>query len=306
MKKIVGGIYPTMITPYKNGDIDYEGVDRLVDWYIENGCTGIFAVCQSSEMVYLSLDERIKLAEAVVKAADGRINVVASGHISNSLDAQIEEINEISKTGIDAFVLVSNRFDLHNDGDDVWLANAEKVLDKINPDMPLGIYECPVPYKRLLTPRILKWCLDTGRFRFIKDTCCSPDMLSERLDILRGTDLMLFNANEQTFLYSLKEGGAGYSGIMANYHPDILAWLYNNFDKEKELAETISNFISMEAFTENPAYPCACKYFHQLAGIPMETYARSCDEKRLTDYQKLIVEQMVELHKDLRKIIGGK
>ena len=100
MNKIVGGIYPTMITPYKNGDIDYDAVNKLVDWYIENGCTGIFAVCQSSEMVYLSLEERVKLAESVVKAADGRINVVASGHISDSIDAQVEEINEISKISL--------------------------------------------------------------------------------------------------------------------------------------------------------------------------------------------------------------
>ena len=43
-----GGIYPTMITPYKDGKIDYEGVNNLVNWYYENGCNGIFAVCQSS------------------------------------------------------------------------------------------------------------------------------------------------------------------------------------------------------------------------------------------------------------------
>ena len=302
MKKFSGGIYPTMITPYKGGKIDFEAAGRLVDWYIEMGCTGIFAVCQSSEMVYLSLSERVSLAEAVVKRAAGKINVVASGHIGNSTDEQIEEINAIAETGIDAFVLVSNRFDRFNDGDDVWLANAEKVLAGINADIPLGIYECPIPYKRLLTPRILKWCKSTGRFKFIKDTCCSTEMLKDRLELLKDSGIMLFNANEQTLLYSLKLGGAGYSGIMANFHPDLLAWLYNNYESEK--AEKLSNALSMLAFTEGPTYPCTAKYYlNNFEGIPMEVFARSSNEKQLTGYQKLILKQMYDLHNDLRNML---
>ena len=72
-------------------------------------------------MVYLSLEERIFLAKTVVEQSAGRMAVVSSGHISDSLAEQAREINEISKTGIDAFVLVSNRLDLHNDGDEVWI-----------------------------------------------------------------------------------------------------------------------------------------------------------------------------------------
>ncbi|MGN0179979.1 MAG: dihydrodipicolinate synthase family protein [Monoglobaceae bacterium] len=119
MKNINTGVYPTMITPYdKNGEIDYAAVKNLVEWYIENGCRGIFAVCQSSEMAYLTLEERVTLAYKVAEYAKGRISVVASGHCGHSIKEQIHEINEISKTGIDAFVLVSNRFDLQNEGDD--------------------------------------------------------------------------------------------------------------------------------------------------------------------------------------------
>ena len=69
MKTIARGIYPTMITPYEDGKIDYENVKKLVEWYIEKGCSGIFAVCQSSEMWYLSLEERFELGKAVVDAA---------------------------------------------------------------------------------------------------------------------------------------------------------------------------------------------------------------------------------------------
>ena len=130
MKTIAKGIYPTMITPYKNGNIDYENVKNLVEWYIRMGCTGIFAVCQSSEMWYLSLDERVALGKAVVEAAAGRIHVVVSGHTSPSPEEQIKEVNEMAKTGADAVVLVSNRLDIHNLGDDEFIKNAESLLEK--------------------------------------------------------------------------------------------------------------------------------------------------------------------------------
>ena len=300
------GVYPTMITPYtKDCKIDYEGVEKLVDFYIKNECDGIFAVCQSSEMLFLSLKERVELAKATLTAAKKapyKMNVVASGHCADDLDAQIEEINAIYETGVDAFVLVSNRFDIHNDGDDEWIKNAEYVLGKISSDIPLGIYECPRPYKRLLTPRILEWCKSTGRFKFIKDTCCDPVMLTERLKQLDGSGIMLFNANGQTLLHSLREGGAGYSGIMANYYPDLIVWLCRNFESSK--ADDLSNVLSMCAFTENAVYPCTAKYYLGFEGVDINTYARSADQKTLTEYQKLVMKQMFDLTQKMRKDIG--
>lgn len=295
-----GGIYPTMITPYKDRKIDYEGVNNLVNWYYENGCNGIFAVCQSSEMWYLGLRDRVELAKAVLKASDGRLDIVASGHVSNSIEEQIEEINAVGNTGVEAMVLVSNRFDPHNDGDDVWLSNAEKVLSKVDSHIKLGIYECPIPYKRLLTPKIIDWCVKSGRFKFIKDTCCDPDLLKERAEQLKGTGFMLFNANGQTFLHSLKCGADGYSGIMANFHPELYSWIYKNFKAQPEKAEALSDAISMMAFTESPAYPCTAKYYQNKYAVPMSIESRSGDPKKLTSYQKLIVDQMYSMQMKLR------
>ena len=58
--------FTTMITPYKaDGSVDYETAERYVDWYYNNGLTGIFAVCQSSEIFYLTLEERVRLNREV-------------------------------------------------------------------------------------------------------------------------------------------------------------------------------------------------------------------------------------------------
>ena len=146
-------ILTTMITPYRaDGTVDYDTAEQYVEWYYENGLDGIFAVCQSSEIFYLSLEERVELNRRVyqkAKTLDKRFLVVSSGHISDTLDGQAEELNAIYQSGTDALILITNRLDIHNEGDDVFIANAEKLLAKLPADAKLGLYECPYPYKRL-------------------------------------------------------------------------------------------------------------------------------------------------------------
>ena len=69
-KVFPGGVWPVMLTPFtQQGQVDYPALERLVDWYIDHGVKGLFAVCQSSEMFALSLDERVEIARRVVRQA---------------------------------------------------------------------------------------------------------------------------------------------------------------------------------------------------------------------------------------------
>ena len=295
------GAYPTMITPYKaDGSVDYETAKKYVHWYHDNGCNGIFAVCQSSEIFYLTKEEILKLNKVVYDTAQeiyqngGRkMTIVSSGHVADDVDEQIEELKKLAETGTDALILITNRLDLNNEGDDVWLANAERIVKALPENVKLGLYECPYPYKRLLTPRILKWCVETGRFYFIKDTCCDSQMIKERLEILEGTDLHLLNANCQTLLQSMKDGGSGYCGIMCNFHPKLYTWLCNNFDKEPEKAEKLQALLGTVGFTEGGLpYPLTAKYHMNLVGIPTENVARNRKSEEMTAYAKDCVRQM--------------
>ncbi|MES7181307.1 dihydrodipicolinate synthase family protein, partial [Cutibacterium acnes] len=166
--EIPNGVWPTMVTPFTDSNaIDYSGLEALIEWYIGQGVDGLFAVCQSSEMFHLSLQERVRLAAFVKEKAGGRLPVIASGHISDSLSEQGEELKRLADTGVDAVVLVSNRLAAPHEGDEVWRKHAEILLEAVA-DVPLGIYECPYPYKRLMHPELLRWCADTGRFMFLK------------------------------------------------------------------------------------------------------------------------------------------
>ena len=69
-----GGVWPVMLAPFtRENKIDYTALGELVDWYIENGSSGLFAVCQSTEMFYLSLEERVGYARFVKEKAADRV-----------------------------------------------------------------------------------------------------------------------------------------------------------------------------------------------------------------------------------------
>ena len=67
LKDIPGGIYPTMITPYTpDNKVDYNAVEQLLAWYAERNVNGIFAICQSSEIFFLSFEERLELLKFIM------------------------------------------------------------------------------------------------------------------------------------------------------------------------------------------------------------------------------------------------
>ena len=306
-------IFPTMITPYKeDGTVDIDTALKYVDFYYESGMTGIFAVCQSSEIFYLSLEERVALNRAVYERAkeleaqgDRPFTVVSSGHVSDRFEDQVEELNAISASGTDALILITNRLDIHNEGDDVFIANAERLLAQLPPDVKLGLYECPHPYKRLVTPKILDWCVRTGRFHYMKDTCCDAAEIARRCEQLRGSGLKLLNANCQTLLESMQSGGDGYCGIMCNFHPRLYAWLGENYEKQPDTAALVQSVIGTFGFTEvGLPYPLTAKYHMGLCGITTELTARNRRAEELTDYGKSCMRQMKLATDQLERVIG--
>ncbi len=146
-------------------------------------------------MQYLNLQERVELARFVVQRVAGRIPVIASGHISDDLAAQKEELLAMAQTGIDALVLVTNHLDPRNEGSEVFFATLQSLLAALPSSMPLGLYECPAPYRRLLSDDEFAWCANSGRFVVLKDVSCDLPTVERRVRLAQGTPLKVINAN---------------------------------------------------------------------------------------------------------------
>ncbi|MCR5289166.1 MAG: dihydrodipicolinate synthase family protein [Treponema sp.] len=283
MAKAYHGCWPTMITPFTaDNKVDYNAIKGLVEWYIKRGSTGIFAVCQSSEMFFLSEQEKLDIAKAVVDAAAGRIKVIASGHTSDDHQKQIDELGKMAEIGVDAVVLVSNRMAKKDEGEDVFCKNADDIFRQL-PNVTFGLYECPYPYLRLLSDDFLTDSAKTGKLVFLKDVSCARDIQKRRVNLVKGTNLSLFNANTVTLLDSLIDGYDGYNGVMANFHIDLYAWLYENFAKEPETARELMDFLSVAAMIEARCYPVSAKWHQNAFDVPMTTVTRSKDPALLNE-----------------------
>ena len=299
------GVWPVMITPWtEDNKPDFKAIKQLCDWYVEKGCTGIFAVCQSSEMAYLTEQEKLDIARATAEAVDGRIQVVASGHTADDKATQFREIENMMKIpGIGAYVLVSNRLDQKNEGESVFEANAQEIFDRY-PEIDFGIYECPMPWKRLVTTEFLRKAGQQGRMVFLKDTCCDYELVRERQAAVEGTPLKIFNANAQSWFDSVCHGAAGYSGVMANFHPDLYKWCFDHKDTDYDKARLVADFLTAAAMIEMRIYPCNAKYHQNLVDVPMSVFARSADCAKLDKNAKGEVESLIHLEQYVRKQLG--
>ena len=142
VKKDIHGIVPVMITPFhEDGDIDWDGLENLIEWYIAQGAQALFAVCQSSEMQFLSLAERRDLSAFAAKHVAGRVPVLASGHVADAQSEQAYELATIADTGIDCLVMVSNRLDPENAGGDQLRASFATCASSFG--RPPGLAETP-------------------------------------------------------------------------------------------------------------------------------------------------------------------
>ncbi len=300
----IGEVWPVMLTPFReSGEIDETALDALIDFYQAAGVTGLFAVCQSSEMFFLSLAERVRLAQMVKSRA--KVPVIASGHVSYAPSEQARELNAIVDTGVDAIILITNRLaDQHADSK-AWIANMRALLKELPSDMPLGLYECPYPFKWVLGDDEIAFCADSGRFRFLKDTCCDLSRIQRRLAQIQGSELKLYNANTATLLDSLRAGAAGFSGVMANFHPDLYVWLGQQYQAEPEKAVRLQALLTLCSQIEKQCYPVNAKAYLGLSGLPITRVTRTRSAGEMTPLFDSEVAQLKTLTEWAREQLTG-
>lgn len=303
MKRRIEGIIPVMLTPFTDaGEIDYPGLEQLIEWYLSSGADALFAVCQSSEMQCLTLAERTALARFVVRQVAGRVPVLASGHVSDDLDAQSEELGQMSATGADAVVLVTNRLDARRAGTEAFRHALSTLLGRLPRDLPLGLYECPAPYRRLLDDAELRLCVDTERFVLLKDVSCDLPTVKRRVALTKGSPLAIVNANAAIAWDAMRAGSRGFCGVFTNVHPDLYQWLRTSGDRHPELARELATFLVLAAVTEGLGYPALAKLYHQRLGTFGSIRCRVIDYDVRERFWALdaVVDKLVEGSEDFR------
>jgi 4-hydroxy-tetrahydrodipicolinate synthase len=270
------GLWPVMLTPFReNKTIDFRALDLLTEFYLDSGAMGLFANCLSSEMFELTGQERLAVIRAVVRRVRGKIPIVATGTFGGPVKDQAEFINKIYNLGVDAGILITSLLAREKEDESRLEINISR-LARLLPGIPLGLYECPVPYKRILSAKLTARLASTGRFLYLKDTTCNTGEIKAKIKAASGTELSIFNANTPTALDSLRAGADGLSAISANFYPEFYTWLYRN-SRNSRLADKV-NFLSdeltmMDAITRIN-YPMNAKVFLARRGIRIKPVSR--------------------------------
>ena len=253
-----------MITPFNlKAKVDLDMVATLVEFYLAAGAKGFFANCLSSEMFSISEDERLELTQHVVKCVNGRVPIVATGSFGLTIEDKAEFSKKIFDTGINAVILITGHFANVDDSDDVLLRNFDKMLG-LTGTIPLGMYECPAPYKRILSANVFKTLLDTGRFIYHKDTSIELEQVKAKIEVSQGHEgFEFYDAHTPNAMYSLQMGAKGMSSISGNFYPEVMVWMCNNANNPEKQEEV--KWLQAELTKVDPlihqAYPMSSKYF---------------------------------------------
>ncbi|WP_316807849.1 dihydrodipicolinate synthase family protein [Pedobacter agri] len=276
MENAQKGFIPVMLTPFlSNGNIDYPALTQLTEIYLQAGASGLFANCLSSEMFELSDEERIQAVKHVIKITDGAVPVVATGTFGGAISKQADFVKAISDLGVEAVIAITSLLADENETDEVFNERVFDLFDQ-TPDIPIGFYECPVPYKRVLKPRQLADFVATGRVIYHKDTCLDLVQIKEKLRLTDGHAFGLYDAYMVHAVESLKAGSSGLSCIQGNYFPELIVWLCDHYDNElmKDEVAIVQQFIVDNMDVMHNVYPIVSKYFLQKRGLDISTFTR--------------------------------
>ena len=163
-KETKDGIYSLMLTPYfEDRTIDYATYEKYTEWQVAQGVDHLFAVCGSSEMTMLTLEERLKLATLTAKHK-GNTTIVATANIEATVEENIEEIKKMEQTGVDGLVLTTKGL---GDDDDKIVDYITKLLDVAS--LPVFLYEFPGFRPHLMSGKAYGELAKTGKIWGIKD-----------------------------------------------------------------------------------------------------------------------------------------
>lgn len=290
---VPAGLWPVMLTPFRaDKSLDWKALDALTDWYLTNGAAGLFACCQSSEVWDLTVEERLQVAERVIRRAGGK-PVVVGGLPGFDRKAVREFVKALEGMGARAAVLTTCQVAEQAEPDSLWKDRVEGMLAD-SPAMPFGLYEAPRPYKRLLTRELTEWAGRSGRFVFHKDTSCKIETVAERAAIVKGTPFGIYNAHVPILVEAIRRGGHGFSGVAANAYPDVVAAAVRAAVGGGAEAKRLQKFLTRAEKTLSVGYPMSAKLMAGWAGVPLEPVCRRkvrvLDEEQKTTLRGLRAE----------------
>ncbi len=211
------GSIPALITPFKNGAVDFDTLKRLVDWHVAQGSHGLVPVGTTGESPTLTHAEHAAVVEAVVRAAAGRIPVIAGAGSNNTVEG-IELIRHAEKVGAQAALVVTPYYNKPTQAG--LIAHYTALHDSCT--LPIVIYNIPGRSVVDMTPDTMGALAKLPRIIGVKDATGKIERVSQQRAAC-GNDFIQLSGNDDTALGFNAHGGVGCISVTANVAPKLCA-----------------------------------------------------------------------------------
>ncbi len=211
------GSLPALVTPFKNGTVDMDALKKLVDWHIAEGSSGLVPVGTTGESPTLSHDEHHAVVAAVIKAAAGRVPVIA-GAGSNSTAEAIDLAQHAERAGADAILVVTPYYNKPTQAG--LIAHFTAVHDACA--LPIIIYNIPGRSVVDMSPATMGELAKLPRIVGVKDATGDLSRVP-KTRITCGPDFVQLSGEDATALGFNAHGGVGCISVTANVAPRLCA-----------------------------------------------------------------------------------
>ncbi len=214
---MIKGSIPALVTPFKNGELDLETLKKLVEWQIEQGSTGLVPVGTTGESPTLSHEEHETVVEEVVKAARGRVPVIAGAGSNNTVEG-IRLIQHAQRVGADAALVVTPYYNKPTQAG--MIAHYTALHDCCT--LPIVIYNIPGRSVVDMSPETVGTLAKLPRIIGVKDATGKIERVSMQRASC-GAEFIQLSGEDATALGFNAHGGVGCISVTANVAPKLCA-----------------------------------------------------------------------------------
>lgn len=245
------GSMVALVTPFKNGAVDWQSLEALVEFHLQNGSHGIVPCGTTGESATLTHGEHDEVIRAVIKSVSGRVPVIA-GTGSNSTDEAVRLTREAAKSGADGALMISPYY--NRPTQEGIYQHFKKVASEVG--IPIIVYNIPGRTGSKIEPETLARLAEIKNVAGVKEATGSVD---QAIDVLRlcGDRLAVYSG-EDSLIYSLMAlGGKGVISTCANVAPKQTAQLTEaclkgEWDKGREIQFQLIPLIRALFIETNP------------------------------------------------------
>ncbi len=262
------GVYSLLLTPFnEDRSIDYKAFEAYTEWQASLGAQHLFPVCGSSEMMELHFDERLKLASLAAKHANGT-PVFATANLEPSWDAQVEEVKQMSQTGVDGLVFVTKGYGADQERMFTYLSELATYTE-----LPIMLYEFPGFAPKVMNGDTYGRLVKTGRFVGIKDTTCTMAQIKEKIAVQGDSNVL--QANIPLLYDSYLAGARGVVATPTTCGAQLFVKMWDEFSNGNiEAAKVTHQHIILLDNAIDSGFCASAKYLINLQGIKMNWYTR--------------------------------